>query len=145
MKEEKHRIITREEVMFFDTDCAGVVHNLAYLRMIETARTKLAAQLGMDMAVMAQDKQYPVLLRTEVDYLKPARLSDQLLIEGAIESVKGLRFWCAFELYREEADQAREILVRARQQLAVISLETEKARPLKLPASLLGLNLPKEV
>ncbi|MEO6786418.1 MAG: hypothetical protein ABI318_09830 [Chthoniobacteraceae bacterium] len=31
-----------QQVMFFDTDCAGVVHNLAYLRMIETARTLLA-------------------------------------------------------------------------------------------------------
>ena len=25
--------------MFFDTDCAAVVHNIAYLRFIETART----------------------------------------------------------------------------------------------------------
>ena len=30
------------QVMFFDTDCAAVVHNLAYLRIIETARTLLA-------------------------------------------------------------------------------------------------------
>ena len=34
---------TREEVMFFDTDCGQVVHNIAYLRMIETCRTRLAA------------------------------------------------------------------------------------------------------
>jgi acyl-CoA thioesterase FadM len=40
---ETPRIETREEVMFFDTDCGGVVHNIAYLRMIETARTRLAA------------------------------------------------------------------------------------------------------
>jgi acyl-CoA thioesterase FadM len=38
-------IETREEVMFFDTDCGGVVHNIAYLRMIETARTRLATKL----------------------------------------------------------------------------------------------------
>ena len=37
-------ILAREEVMFFDTDCGGVVHNLSYLRMIKTARTRLAAQ-----------------------------------------------------------------------------------------------------
>ena len=37
------------QVMFFDTDCAAVVHNLAYLRIIETARTMLAEQLGFDM------------------------------------------------------------------------------------------------
>ena len=25
---------TEEEIMFFDTDCGGVVHNIAYLRFI---------------------------------------------------------------------------------------------------------------
>jgi hypothetical protein len=43
------------QVMFFDTDCAGVVHNLAYLRMIETARTLLAEQLGLDMVSMGNE------------------------------------------------------------------------------------------
>lgn len=38
---------TEDEVMFYDTDCGGVVHNLAYLRMIEACRTKLGAKLGM--------------------------------------------------------------------------------------------------
>lgn len=37
---------TEDEVMFYDTDCGGVVHNLAYLRMIEACRTKLGAKLG---------------------------------------------------------------------------------------------------
>ena len=43
------RILTEVQVMFFDTDCAAVVHNLAYLRFIETARTLLAEQLGISM------------------------------------------------------------------------------------------------
>ena len=33
---------TEDEVMFYDTDCGGVVHNLAYLRMIEPAVPNLA-------------------------------------------------------------------------------------------------------
>lgn len=48
MADDTPVIETREEVMFFDTDIGGVVHNIAYLRMIETARTRLAAQLGID-------------------------------------------------------------------------------------------------
>jgi YbgC/YbaW family acyl-CoA thioester hydrolase len=70
-------IETREEVMFFDTDCGGVVHNLAYLRMIETARTRLAALLGMKLREMAQTHLYPVVVRTEIDYKKPAKLGDE--------------------------------------------------------------------
>ena len=33
------RIRTEVQVMFFDTDCGGVVSNIAYLRFIEIART----------------------------------------------------------------------------------------------------------
>ncbi|MCE9624738.1 MAG: enoyl-CoA hydratase/isomerase family protein [Deltaproteobacteria bacterium] len=39
-------IETHEEVMFFDTDCGGVVHNLAYLRMIETCRRPVIAAVN---------------------------------------------------------------------------------------------------
>ena len=39
-------IETQEEVMFFDTDCGGVVHNIAYLRFIETARTLTGTLTG---------------------------------------------------------------------------------------------------
>ena len=51
--QETPTIETREEVMFFDTDCGGVVHNIAYLRMIETARTRLAGLMGMKLREMA--------------------------------------------------------------------------------------------
>src|SRR5438105_1673101 len=42
LKENAPRIRTEVQVMFFDTDCAAVVHNIAYLRFIEIARTLLA-------------------------------------------------------------------------------------------------------
>ena len=41
------RVRTELQVMFFDTDCGGVVHNIAYLRFIEVARTLLAEKLGL--------------------------------------------------------------------------------------------------
>jgi len=52
MSESNTEVVTREEGMFFDTDCGGVAHNLAYLRMIETCRTRLAAKLGMELREM---------------------------------------------------------------------------------------------
>ncbi len=115
--------------MFFDTDCAAVVHNIAYLRFIETARTLLAEQLGMGLVEMARTKLYPVVLRTEIDYKKPAVLGDKLIIHGRLESVDRLRFWCAFEI-RRPADGA--LLVTSRQMLAVIQMPPGK--PVRLPA-----------
>ena len=65
---------TEDEVMFYDTDCGGVVHNLAYLRMIEACRTKLGAKLGMDYKTMSDLQQFAVVVRHEIDYVRPAVL-----------------------------------------------------------------------
>ena len=67
------RIRTNVQVMFFDTDCGGVVSNIAYLRFIEIARTHLAEELGLAVVEMAQKQTYPVVVRTEIDYRRAAR------------------------------------------------------------------------
>ncbi len=117
-----------QQVMFFDTDCGGVVHNLAYLRMIETARTMLAEQMGLGMVDLAARGIYPVLLRTEADYRRPAKLSDRLVIRGRMDRVERARFWCAFEVVRP-ADGVR--MVTCRQSLALIQMP--EGKPLRLP------------
>ena len=117
-----------QQVMFFDTDCGGVVHNLAYLRMIETARTMLAEQIGLGMVEMAERKIYPVLLRTEAEYRRPAKLSDRLLIRGRMDRVERARFWCEFEVVRP-ADGT--LMVTCRQSLALVQMPAGK--PLRLP------------
>ena len=127
--EEMPTIETREEVMFFDTDIGGVVHNLAYLRMIETARTRLAAKLGMQLREMAQTQLYPVVVRTEIDYRKPATLGDELVIKGWLHSVERARFWCAFEM-RRVGDET--VLITCKQQLALVQMPLGK--PTRLPA-----------
>ncbi len=119
---------THEEVMFFDTDCGGVVHNLAYLRMIETNRTKLAALLGMKLRDMAETRLFPVVVRTEIDYKKPAVLGDELVITGRLESIERVRFWCAFEM-RRPSDGT--LLITCRQALALVQMP--QGRPVRLP------------
>src|SRR6476646_10209596 len=91
------RIRTEVQVMFFDTDCAAVVHNIAYLRFIEIARTLLAEKLGLGLATMAETKKYPVVVRTEIDYRRAAKLGDKLVIEGWLDRLERVRFWCAFK------------------------------------------------
>jgi YbgC/YbaW family acyl-CoA thioester hydrolase len=121
-------IETREEVMFFDTDCGGVVHHIAYLRMMETARTRLAAKLGMALSEMAQTQLYPVVVRTEIDYRKPAKLADELIIHGHLEKVERARFWCAFEV-RRAADS--HLLITCRQALALVQMP--QGKPIRRP------------
>jgi YbgC/YbaW family acyl-CoA thioester hydrolase len=121
-------ITTREEVMFFDTDCGQVVHNLAYLRMIETCRTRLAAKMGMDLRTMSAERVFPVVTRTEADYRQPAKLGDRLVIHGRLGEVRAARFWCEFEMRREDDDV---LLVTARQLLALVRMP--EGKPVRLP------------
>ena len=121
-------IVTEEEVMFFDTDCGAVVHNIAYLRFIETARTRLAAKMGLDLRTMSTSQVFPVVVRTEIDYRRAARLGDVLHIEGELDRLERVRFWCSFRILRPEDG---ETLITCRQSLALVQMP--EARPLRLP------------
>ncbi|MEY2527067.1 MAG: acyl-CoA thioester hydrolase [Verrucomicrobiota bacterium] len=122
------RIRTEVRVMFFDTDCGGVVHNIAYLRFIEVARTLLAEELGLGLAEMAESQKYPVVVRTEIDYRKGAKLGDRLVVEGWLDQLERVRFWCAFRIVRPQDDA---LIAECRQMLALI--EMPAAKLLRLP------------
>src|SRR5438270_8788066 len=116
-------IRTEVQVMFFDTDCGGVVSNIAYLRFIEVARTHLAEQLGLALAEMAQKQTYPVVVRTEIDYRRAARLGDRLVIEAWLARVERARFWCAFRMTRPHD---HVLIADCRQMLALIEMSKGK-------------------
>ena len=128
LNESAPRIRTDVQVMFFDTDCAAVVHNIAYLRFIEIARTLLAEQLGLGLVQMAESKRYPVVARTEIDYRRAANLGDRLAVDGWLDKVDRVRFWCAFRILRP-ADNA--LIAECRQMLAIIQMP--EAKLLRVP------------
>jgi YbgC/YbaW family acyl-CoA thioester hydrolase len=123
LKENAPRIRTEVQVMFFDTDCAAVVHNIAYLRFIEVARTMLAEELGLGLAQMAASQKYPVVVRTEIDYRRAAKLGDKLVIEGWLDRLERVRFWCAFKIIRPADDV---LIAECRQMLAIIQMPEAK-------------------
>jgi YbgC/YbaW family acyl-CoA thioester hydrolase len=122
------QIRTDVQVMFFDTDCGGVVSNIAYLRFIEIARTHLAEKLGLALAEMAEKQTYPVVVRTEIDYRHPAKLGDRLVIEGWLDQVERARFWCGFRITRPKDNT---LIAQCRQMLALIEMPSGKL--LRLP------------
>ena len=116
--------------MFFDTDCGGVVSNIAYLRFIEIARTLLAEELGLALAEMAETQKYPVVVHTEIDYRRAAKLGDQLVVEGWLDRLERVRFWCAFRIVRPKDNV---LIAECRQSLALI--EMPAGMLLRLPES----------
>jgi acyl-CoA thioester hydrolase len=127
---KRPHIRTEVQVMFFDTDCGGVVSNIAYLRFIEIARTLLAEELGLALAEMAETQSYPVVVHTEIDYRRPAKLGDRLVVEGWLDRLERVRFWCAFRILRP---QDGVLIAKCRQSLALI--EMPAGALLRLPES----------
>ena len=125
--QQTHLAYTRR-VHFADTDAAGVVHNIAYLRYIEENRTLLGFELGLDYKEMSKEKKYGAVVRTEIDYKSPALLGDNIIVRGWLLEMTKVRFWCHFEIKRIE-DQ--KILVECRQQLALVKMP--EGKPLRVP------------
>src|SRR5713226_1810098 len=123
MNSNQPRIRAEVQVMFFDTDSGGVVSNIAYLRFIEIARTALAEELGLRLSEMEQTKQYPAVVRTEIDYRRAARLGDRLVIEGWLDELERARFWCAFRITRP-ADEI--VIAECRQMVALVQMPEGK-------------------
>jgi acyl-CoA thioesterase FadM len=82
----------------------------------------------MKLRDMANTHLYPVVIRTEIDYRKPATLGDEIIIRGQLESVERVRFWCAFEMNRASDGL---LLVTCRQALAMVQMP--QGKPMRLP------------
>lgn len=69
-------------VYYEDTDLSGIVYHANYLRWFERARSDLLRRLGIDQraAIEAGEGAYAVT-ELSLQYLRPARLDDDILIE----------------------------------------------------------------
>ena len=134
------KVEVAEEVIFCDTDCGGVVSNVAYLRYVEKARCHLFEALGMPLREMPQSGLFPAVVRTEIDYRKPARLGDRLIVEAAGRVVDQLRIECHFQILRapdltgSKDAQNEELLVEALQ--VVVLVQMPEGRPVRIPEEL---------
>jgi acyl-CoA thioester hydrolase len=119
------------EVYYFDTDAGGVVHNIAYLRMVEIARSQLAASLGWTLGDMNRTGLVPVVARTEIDYLKPARLGDALAIEAELVGMEKVRMYMRFEIRSTSSPET--LFARCTQTMVTVQLPG--GRPQRIPES----------
>ena len=127
----KPRLTVPIEVYYFDTDAGGVVHNIAYLRMVEIARSQLAASLGWSLDEMGRTGLVPVVARTEIDYLKPARLGDHLNVSAELVRMEKVRFFIRFEI----ASAAQTDLVFVRCVQTMVTVQLPGGRPQRVPQS----------
>ena len=69
-------------VYYEDTDAGGIVYHASYLRFAERARTEWLRALGVSQDALKHDQGLGfVVTRLHIDYLRPARLDDALVVE----------------------------------------------------------------
>lgn len=127
-------------VMYYDTDMGGVVHNLAYLRWVEEARTKMSEALGMDYVTLAREKnQHCVLVHHDVTYLSPALPFDDVVVNGWVERAENASIYFLFEV-RRPSDNTLCVIVR--QRLALVQMP--QGRVLRIPKEWKALAAPAQ-
>ncbi len=114
-----HRFSVR--VYYEDTDFSGVVYHASYLRFMERGRTEMLRALGIEQAGLG----FGFAVRAmQIDYLKPARMDDELTIETTTRNIGGATLDLDQRVLRGE-----EVLVTASVRIACIA----EGRPARLP------------
>jgi len=120
----------RLRVYFEDTDAGGIVYHANYLGFAERARTEALRDLGVPHAeLLGRFGLIFVVRRAKLDYLRPARLDDELLVttEGVAMAAASLSLRQCFRRAGEDQPLA---VVELR--LACVRLADQK--PARLPA-----------
>lgn len=83
MKGREHYLQVR--VYFEDTDLAGVVYHANYLKYAERARSEWLRSLGIPVAKINEELGLvPLVRRLSVDYRRPARMDDLLVVHTEV-------------------------------------------------------------
>ena len=77
-------------VYYEDTDAAGIVYHANYFRFAERARTEMLRSAKIDQSVLFGALGVRFVVRScKVEYLKPARLDDDLEVHTKIVRIRG--------------------------------------------------------
>ena len=77
-------------VYFEDTDAGGMAYHARYLHWAERARTESLRAIGLPHNLMIErHRALLVVRRIEVEYWRPARLDDAVVVETAVRRVTG--------------------------------------------------------
>ncbi|SFW56892.1 tol-pal system-associated acyl-CoA thioesterase [Luteibacter sp. UNCMF366Tsu5.1] len=119
-----------------DTDAGGVVYHANYVRFMERARTEWLRAQGIDQMALREATSLGFVVRDmHLDFHRPARLDDELLITVDVKERRSASMLFGQEIVRGDA-----ALVRAQVRVACVNLDT--MRPAQIPADLFPSEFP---
>jgi len=125
-------------VYWEDTDGGGVVYYANYLKFLERARTEWLRSLGFVQTELAKDPGIVfVVASLSIDYRRPARLDDALVVTCDYEPDGATCIRFAQRILRND-----ELLVEA--EVRVACIDARSFRPKRLPAAIVAALSVKE-
>jgi len=119
-------------VYYEDTDAGGIVYYGNYLKFMERARTEWLRSRGIDVARLADTDRLMFTVRAiTLEFLKPARLSDNLDVSVAVGRMRKV----SVEL-EQVVVRAGDVLCTGQVRLACVDVDT--LRPKAVPKTLVG-------
>jgi acyl-CoA thioester hydrolase len=79
-------------IYYEDTDLSGVVYHANYLRFMERARSEYFRAMGIKLAGLDDPEPTAwVLRKVELEYIRPARVSDLIEVHTQVTALTGVR------------------------------------------------------
>ena len=120
---------TTLRIYYEDTDAAGIVYYANYLRFLERGRTEFLRSLGHDQHALMQDGIAFAVRSVSIEYLKPAKLDDLLVVETAIASL-GKAQLVFVQRIRRNGDLLLDAKIR------VACIDPARGRPIAMPRTI---------
>ena len=122
-------------VYYEDTDAAGIVYYVNYLKFAERARTEMLRLMGREQQRMMESEGVAFAVKSaRVEYFRPAKLDDALDVRTGLVEVAGASLKVRQRIFR-----GAELLVDMLIRLAVMD---RSGRPTRLPADIRGALMP---
>ncbi len=117
-------------VYYEDTDAGNVVYHANYLKFFERARSEWLKALGIDQADLLKNDICFAVSFSNVDYVYPARFSDELDVVSTITKIKGASLEFKQQLFYRNNRQ--QLLCSAT--IGVVCLKLSQFTPCRIPA-----------
>ena len=113
-------------VYYEDTDAGGVVYYANYLKFFERCRTEWMRLAGHDQSALAAEAGIGFVARkASCEYLKPARLDDELTVGLEVERLTRVRV-----VFRQHVRRGDDELVTGTVEIACVEMATLKPAPI---------------
>jgi len=116
-------------IYYEDTDMQGIVYYANYLKYLERARTEFLREKGFEQDYLIEQEGVAFAVRSvQMDYIKPAKFNDELIVTTQIEELKRVSLIFRQTVIRPVHDN--EIINTATIKVASLDAHSMKIKPI---------------